>query len=110
MADGRASDPEPPSEEYSDPISGSFRTSRPDRSGGSWPSESQSRLPSCTINERTDEIRRASEGKTACVRGEADGHLAVLLDPANLDACKGDVDAFEARLRKAVAVIGASPI
>jgi hypothetical protein len=62
------------------------------------------------LNERAEDVRRACEGKTPCVLGEVDGRLVVLLDRAALDACNGDVDVFEASLRKAVEGIGAYPI
>ncbi len=57
------------------------------------------------LNERTEEMQRASEGMTPCVLAEVDGRLVVMLGPADLDRCHGDVGAFEVRLRDAVAAV-----
>ena len=61
------------------------------------------------LNERTEEIRQATEGGTPCVLGEIGGHLVALMGPADLDACRGDVGVFESRLGEAVAAVGEGP-
>ena len=60
------------------------------------------------LNERDDDIARLSDGSTPCVIAHADGGLRLLLGPAELDACGGDLAAFEHRLRRAAEVAGLS--
>ena len=60
------------------------------------------------LNERTEEVRAASEGRTPCVLAEVEGRLVVVLGPADLSACHGDVGASR-RLRETLAAIGGAP-
>ena len=53
------------------------------------------------LNERTDTIKKFTEGKTPCVIGEyADGRLVMLLNAETLSGFGGDVGKFEGYLRK----------
>jgi len=61
------------------------------------------------LNERTKEVREACEGQTPCVLAEMDGSLVLVLGPADLEACHGDVGVFEGRLAEALAALGELP-
>lgn len=58
------------------------------------------------LNERSEEVARASEGGTPCVLARTPGGLVSLLGPAELDALRGDVAAFVAAVREATAGAG----
>jgi hypothetical protein len=60
------------------------------------------------MNERDEDIARLSDRSTPCVIAHADGGLRLLLGPAELDACGGDLAAFEQRLRRATELAGLS--
>jgi hypothetical protein len=60
------------------------------------------------LNERDADIARVSDGSTPCVIAHTDGGLRLLLAPADLDACGGDLAAFEQRLRQATELAGLS--
>jgi hypothetical protein len=60
------------------------------------------------LNERDEDIVRLSDGCTPCVIGHTDSGLRLLLGPAELDACAGDLAAFEQRLRQATELAGLS--
>ena len=55
------------------------------------------------LNERPDDVRRASEGHVPCVLARVGEDLVTLLDPADLEACGSSVEALEARMRTAAA-------
>jgi hypothetical protein len=54
------------------------------------------------LDERTDDVVAASEGRTPCVLARTPGGLVLLLGPADLEPCAGDVDCFADALRRAV--------
>ena len=60
------------------------------------------------LNERTPEVRAASDGRTPCVLARTDGGLVTLLGPAELTALDGSVARFAARLRSATQRAGLS--
>jgi hypothetical protein len=60
------------------------------------------------LNERPDDVRRASGGEVPGVLARVGDDLVPLLGPADLDACTGDVGEFERRLRSAAAARGLS--
>lgn len=53
-------------------------------------------------NEREPDLAAATDGHLPCVAGREDGRWRVVLDRDALDACHGDVGAFEAALRRAL--------
>jgi hypothetical protein len=53
------------------------------------------------LNERSAEVRAASESRTPCVLAGVAGELVLLLGPRDLEACGGSVEEFETRLRAA---------
>jgi hypothetical protein len=58
------------------------------------------------LNERTEAVRRASEGEVPCVLAKTGDELVIVLGPDDLEACAKDVDEFERRLRSAGARLG----
>ncbi|RKN49115.1 hypothetical protein [Micromonospora endolithica] len=58
------------------------------------------------LNERSPEIRAASEGRTPCVLAVTDDGPVSLLGPADLAALDGSVDRFAERLAAAVEATG----
>jgi hypothetical protein len=58
------------------------------------------------LNERTEEVARASAGHTPCVLAGTPSGLVVLLGPDELDRLSGDVDAFADALVTAAASAG----
>jgi hypothetical protein len=60
------------------------------------------------LNERDPDIARLSDGTTPCVVAHTDGGVQLLLGPADIDACGGDLSAFEQRLRQAAGRAGLS--
>jgi hypothetical protein len=58
------------------------------------------------LNERPDDVRRASEGAVPCVLARVDDELVVLLGPNELEACAKRVDELERRLRAVAAERG----
>jgi hypothetical protein len=58
------------------------------------------------LNQRSDRLRRSSDGHTPCVLAEVGEELVVLLGPDELEACHGDLSAFEGRLRQVIAERG----
>ncbi|MEV1144514.1 hypothetical protein [Micromonospora sp. NPDC049799] len=58
------------------------------------------------LNERSPEIRAASEGRTPCVLALTDDGPVPLLGPADLDALDGSVARFAERLHAAVDAAG----
>ncbi len=58
------------------------------------------------LNERDDEVARASDGRTPCVLAHTDDGLVVLLGPDELDRAGGDVVRFGAALEHAVRASG----
>ena len=55
------------------------------------------------LNERDDEARRASDGRTPCVLAEVDGRLVLIMTSDDIDACDGSVSEFERRLADSMA-------
>ena len=53
------------------------------------------------LDERTDDVVAASEGRTPCVLARTPGGLVLLLGPADLEPCTGDIDCFADALRRA---------
>lgn len=53
------------------------------------------------LNERPQDVRRASDGAEPCVLARVGDELVTLLGPEDLDACAANVDEFERRLRAA---------
>ena len=51
------------------------------------------------LNERDEQLRRATEGRTPCVVGRTSEGWEMVLDAAALAACNKDVAAFESALR-----------
>jgi len=60
------------------------------------------------LNERSEEVRAASAGRTPCVLARTDGALVLLLGPDDLDRLSGDVPGFAAALATAAADAGLS--
>jgi hypothetical protein len=59
------------------------------------------------LNERSADEEAFTAGRTPCVIGRhTTGELVMLLDAVSLDACGGDVGAFEEALRGAIATVG----
>ena len=54
------------------------------------------------LDERTDDVVAASEGRTPCVLAHTPGGLVLLLGPADLESCAGGVDCFADLLRRAI--------
>jgi hypothetical protein len=57
-------------------------------------------------NERPADVEALTGERIPCVLARVDGGLLTLLGPDDLDACEGDVDAFDRRLDRAVADYG----
>ncbi|MGK5445375.1 hypothetical protein ACSNN7_26610 [Micromonospora sp. URMC 105] len=58
------------------------------------------------LNERTPEVRAASEGRTPCVLAVTDGGLVLLLGPDELAALDGSVTGFAETVRAAATLAG----
>lgn len=54
-------------------------------------------------NQLDDRLAAAADGEFPAVIAERDGELSVVMGPAAIEACQGDVDAFKAALEAAVA-------
>ena len=54
------------------------------------------------LDERTDDVVAASDGRTPCVLAYTSHGLVVLLGPSALESCAGDVDCFAEALGRAV--------
>jgi hypothetical protein len=52
--------------------------------------------------ERTEPVRRASEGRTPCVLAEVDGDVRLLLGPEDLAAVERNLGRFSAAVRRAI--------
>jgi len=58
------------------------------------------------LNERPEDVRRASDDTVPCVLARVGDELVVLLGPDDLEACEQRVDEFERRIRDAAAARG----
>jgi len=54
------------------------------------------------LDERSPELKTFSEGMTPCVVGKTKKGFALVLDAAELELCKKDPDAFEAKITSAL--------
>ena len=59
------------------------------------------------LNEQPARLAELTRGSTACVVGESEEGLSMLLGPEDLDACAGSVDRFRERLEEALEVAAA---
>jgi len=57
-------------------------------------------------NDQPDAIRSAADGRAPVVIAETDGGLALLLDPADLDACAGSIDRMIEAIEQSAARAG----
>ena len=51
------------------------------------------------LDERSEDLIEATEGRTPCVVGKAPDGWQMVLDAQTLDACKSSVECFERQLR-----------
>ena len=58
------------------------------------------------LNERTEDVRRASEGRTPCVLAEVDGDVRLLLGQEDLAAVGTDLGRFSAAVFRAADAAG----
>lgn len=55
------------------------------------------------LDERSEDVRTFTEGRTPCVVGHVEGGLVMVLEAGALESCAGDVPAFFERLEAALA-------